>query len=60
MKLNDILKEQQRYWNDRIAREKVIRAWKERQKAKFNRSLIEMMHEPKGVERCLEKSEMKL
>ena len=51
MKLNDIFKEQQRIWNDRIAREKIIREWKERRKAKFNRSLIEMMHEPKGVER---------
>ena len=51
MKLNDILKEQQRIWNDRIAREKIIRDWKERQKAKFNRSLIEMMHEPKSLEK---------
>ena len=52
MKMKEILKEQARIWNDRIAREKVYREWKERQKAKFEgKHIVEMLHEPKGVER---------
>ena len=52
MKMKEILKAQSRYWNDRIAREKVYREWKERQKAKFEgKHIVEMLHEPKGVER---------
>lgn len=51
-KMKDIIKEQQRLWNDQISRERVVRAWKERQIAKFEgKKLVEILHKPKEEER---------
>ena len=49
--MKEILRQQKIYWNGLKEFENSKKEYEERQKAKFNRSLIEMMHEPKGVEK---------